>query len=229
MGKKGPIEIKGLRVLAFCAVYYTKAQESALKDLTDRQRQILSFIQEHIQKNNYPPTVRETARAFSISVKGAYDHIKALEKKGYIKTAEKRSRAIELISPPKANAAVVEIPLLGEIAAGKPIFADENFEKTISIPAEFVSNHIPHFALRVNGDSMIGAGILSGDIAIIEQSETAKNGDIVVALLDENVTLKRFYIESNRYKLQAENLSYAPIYTQDLRILGRLRGIYRSY
>ena len=105
----------------------------------------------------------------------------------------------------------------------------ENFEKTISIPAEFVSNHIPHFALRVNGDSMIGAGILSGDIAIIEQSETAKNGDIVVALLDENVTLKRFYIESNRYKLQAENLSYAPIYTQDLRILGRLRGIYRSY
>ncbi len=215
--------------MAFCAVYYTKAQESALKDLTDRQRQILSFIQEHIQKNNYPPTVRETARAFSISVKGAYDHIKALEKKGYIKTAEKRSRAIELISPPKDNAAVVEIPLLGEIAAGKPIFADENFEKTISIPAEFVSNHIPHFALRVNGDSMIGAGILSGDIAIIEQSETAKNGDIVVALLDENVTLKRFYIESNRYKLQAENLSYAPIYTQDLRILGRLRGIYRSY
>ena len=200
-----------------------------MKDLTDRQRQILSFIQEHIQKNNYPPTVRETARAFSISIKGAYDHIKALEKKGYIKTAEKRSRAIELISPPKDNAAVVEIPLLGEIAAGKPIFADENFEKTISIPAEFISNHIPHFALRVNGDSMIGAGILSGDIAIIEQSETAKNGDIVVALLDENVTLKRFYIESNRYKLQAENLSYAPIYTQDLRILGRLRGIYRSY
>ncbi len=91
---------------------------------------------------------------------------------------EKRSRAIELVSPPEDNTAVVKIPLLGEIAAGKPIFADENFEKTISIPAEFVGNHIPHFALRVNGDSMVGAGILSGDIAIIEQSETARNGDI---------------------------------------------------
>ncbi len=113
-----------------------------------------------------------------MSVKGAYDHIKALEKKGYIKTTEKRSRAIELVSPPEDNTAVVKIPLLGEIAAGKPIFADENFEKTISIPAEFVGNHIPHFALRVNGDSMVGAGILSGDIAIIEQSETARNGDI---------------------------------------------------
>jgi len=118
-----------------------------LKDLTDRQRQILSFIQERIQKNNYPPTVRETARAFSISVKGAYDHIKALEKKGYIKTTEKRSRAIELVSPPEDNTAVVQIPLLGEIAAGKPIFADENFEKTISIPADFVANHIPHLRL----------------------------------------------------------------------------------
>lgn len=200
-----------------------------MKDLTSRQKEILNFIHEYIQTNNYPPTVRETARAFSISVKGAYDHLKALEKKGHIKTSEKRSRSIELIAPPQGDAPVIQIPLLGEIAAGKPIFADENFERTIAIPADLVANRVPHFAVRVKGDSMIGAGILSGDIAIIEQCETAQNGDIVVALLEENVTLKRFFIENNRYRLQAENPRYAPIYTQDLRILGRLRGIYRSY
>jgi len=173
--------------------------------------------------------VRETARAFSISVKGAYDHLKALERKGYIKTSEKRSRAIELVPPPESDTPVVQIPLLGEIAAGRPIFADENFERTIAVPADIIKNRVPHFALHVKGDSMVGAGILSGDIAIIEQSDTAKNGDIVVALLEETVTLKRFFIENNRYRLQAENPRYAPIYTQDLRILGRLRGIYRSY
>ncbi|MDQ7795477.1 MAG: transcriptional repressor LexA [Spirochaetia bacterium] len=200
-----------------------------MKDLTLRQKEILNFIHEYIQTNNYPPTVRETARAFSISVKGAYDHLKALEKKGHIKTSEKRSRSIELIAPPQGDAPVIQIPLLGEIAAGRPIFADENFERTIAIPADLVANRVPHFAVRVKGDSMIGAGILSGDIAIIEQCETAQNGDIVVALLEENVTLKRFFIENNRYRLQAENPRYAPIYTQDLRILGRLRGIYRSY
>ncbi|MHB0855762.1 MAG: transcriptional repressor LexA [Rectinema subterraneum] len=200
-----------------------------MKDLTSRQKEILNFIHEYIQTNNYPPTVRETARAFSISVKGAYDHLKALEKKGHIKTSEKRSRSIELIAPPQGDALVIQIPLLGEIAAGRPIFADENFERTIAIPADLVANRVPHFAVRVKGDSMIGAGILSGDIAIIEQCETAQNGDIVVALLEENVTLKRFFIENNRYRLQAENPRYAPIYTQDLRILGRLRGIYRSY
>jgi len=200
-----------------------------LKDLTARQKEILGFIHEYIQTNNYPPTVRETARAFSISVKGAYDHLKALEKKGCIKTSEKRSRSIELVIPPKDGAPVIQIPLLGEIAAGKPIFADENFERTIAIPSDLIANRVPHFALKVRGDSMIGAGILSGDIAIIEQTEIAKNGDIVVALLEEDVTLKRFYIENNRYRLQAENPRYAPIFTQDLRILGRLRGIYRSY
>jgi repressor LexA len=200
-----------------------------MRDLTSRQKEILNFIHEYIQTNNYPPTVRETARAFSISVKGAYDHLKALEKKGHIKTSEKRSRSIELIAPPQGDAPVIQIPLLGEIAAGKPIFADENFERTIAIPADLVANRVPHFAVRVKGDSMIGVGILSGDIAIIEQCETAQNGDIVVALLEENVTLKRFFIENNRYRLQAENPRYAPIYTQDLRILGRLRGIYRSY
>lgn len=200
-----------------------------MKELTSRQKEILNFIHEYIQANNYPPTVRETAHAFSISVKGAYDHLKALEKKGRIKTSEKRSRSIELVTPPEDGAPVVQIPLLGEIAAGKPIFAEENFERTVAIPAELIANRVPHFALKVKGDSMIDAGILSGDIAIIEQAETAKNGDIIVALLEDNVTLKRFYIENNRFKLQAENPHFAPIYTQDLRILGRLRGIYRSY
>ncbi len=199
-----------------------------MKELTARQREILNFLTEFIESNSYPPTVRETAKAFSISIKGAYDHIKALEKKGVIKLQENRSRAIEIVSKRELDESVLEIPILGEIAAGYPIFAEENWKGTVRIPSEYGRSG-SCFALKVQGDSMRDAGIRSGDLAVIEQRAFAENGEIVAALIEDSATLKRFFKENNRIRLQAENPDYAPIYTQDVRILGKLKAIIRSY
>lgn len=199
-----------------------------MKELTDRQQEILDFLTSFIEKNSYPPTVRETAKAFSISIKGAYDHIKALEKKGAIKLQENRSRALEIISKKEIDNTIAEVPILGAIAAGNPILAEENWTGTIRIPSEYLRSG-KCFALRIQGDSMRDAGIQSGDMAIIEQRPTAENGEIVAALIDDSATLKRFFKENNRIRLQAENPDYAPIYTQDVRILGKLKAIIRSY
>lgn len=199
-----------------------------MKELTERQKEILAFLQTYITENSYPPTVRETARAFSISIKGAYDHLKALERKGAIKLQENRSRALEIVSRRESDESVAELPIIGTVAAGKPLFSEENWEGTIRVPVELTRSS-PCFALRVKGDSMRDAGIHSGDVAIIEQRQTAENGDIVVALIEDSTTIKRFYRENSRIRLQAENPDYAPIYSQDVRILGKLRAIIRSY
>ncbi|HPS14638.1 MAG TPA: transcriptional repressor LexA [Spirochaetales bacterium] len=203
-----------------------------MKDLTERQKAVLEFLTKFIQENSYPPTVRETAKAFNISIKGAYDHIKALERKGYIKLQENRSRAMEIVDRREESeedlSCVLEVPILGDIAAGNPIFAEENWVGTVRVPTDLV--HAKNcFALKVQGDSMKNAGIRSGDIAIIEQKPVAENGDIVAALIEDSATLKRFFKENNRIKLQAENPDYAPIYTQDVRILGKLKAIIRNY
>lgn len=199
-----------------------------MKTLTVRQKEVLDFISSYLDAHAYPPTIRETAESFSISVKGAYDHVKALEKKGYLRLGENRSRALELLRRDKPERSSVDIPLLGTVSAGKPITADENYAGTVSVPADIVRT-ASCFALAVRGDSMKDAGIFHGDLAVIEQRQTAENGEIVVAMIDDAVTLKRFFRENNRVKLMAENAAYAPIYTQDVRILGRLRGIIRKY
>ena len=199
-----------------------------MKTLTARQKEVLDFIASYHGEHAYPPTIREIAERFEISVKGAYDHVKALEKKGSLRLGENRSRALELVGRDKPESSVVELPLLGEVAAGKPILADENFSGTVRVPADFARAGTC-FALSVRGDSMKDVGIIHGDIAVIEQRQTADNGEIVVAMIDDSVTLKRFFRENNRVKLVAENAAYAPIYTQDARILGRLRGIIRKY
>jgi len=199
-----------------------------MKTLTARQQEVLDFITSFIDSHAYPPTIREIAESFSISVKGAYDHVKALEKKGFLKLGENRSRALELLRRDKPERSVVELPLLGTVSAGKPITADENYTGVVNVPADIVRT-AACFALSVRGDSMKDAGIFHGDLAVIEQRQTAENGEIVVAMIDDAVTLKRFFRENNRVKLMAENPAYAPIYTQDVRILGRLRGIIRKY
>jgi repressor LexA len=199
-----------------------------MKTLTTRQEEVLAFLNDFIEKNSYPPTVRETAKAFSISIKGAYDHIKALEKKGVIKLQENRSRALEVIDRREGDNSMVEVPVLGTIAAGYPIFAEENRESSIKLPAGLAKAG-RCFALRVKGESMKDAGIHPGDLAIIEQRSTAENGEIVAALIDDSATLKRFFRESSRIRLQAENPDFAPIFTQDVRILGVLKTIIRSY
>jgi len=196
---------------------------------TSRQTEVLDFLKSFLSGHKYPPTIREIASHFSISVKGAYDHVKALEKKGMIACDNNRSRAIEIIeTPADTDDNLVQVPLLGHVAAGMPLFAEENFEGNIPMSALLVG-HGKVFALRVEGESMIGAGIMDGDIAVFTQQIQVENGQIVVAMVDEAVTLKRFYKEKNRVRLQAENPAYPPMYTADVRILGRLVTIIRSY
>jgi repressor LexA len=200
-----------------------------MKTLTDRQQNILEFIKSFIAQHKYPPTFREIAGHYKISVKGAYDHVKALEKKKKIRCDIGRSRAIEILEENEKITELIEVPLLGHVAAGAPLFAEENWNGTLKVPSELLTNG-KHFALYVQGDSMEGAGILSGDTAVFAQKQSADNGDIVVAIInDEAVTLKRFYKEKNRIKLKAENPVYPPIYSQNVRILGKLSCIIRHY
>jgi repressor LexA len=201
-----------------------------MKELTARQKEVLSFIASYLKKNSYPPTIREVADHYSISVKGAHDHITALRKKGYLKQVDKRPRTMGLIhTSPEDSADMVRVPLLGSVAAGVPILAEENFDGNVIIHRSQLKKNKKYFALRVKGDSMSGAGILEGDTAIIEKAHTVRNGEIAVAVIDEAVALKRFYRESTRVKLQSENPAYKAIYSQDVKILGRLSGIIRHY
>lgn len=198
-----------------------------MKSLTKRQSEVLDFIKVFIDSHKYPPTIREIAGNFEISVKGAYDHVKALEKKDVISCDTNRSRAIEIHSEEKSQE-LISIPLLGNVAAGLPLMASQNFNGYINLPSDMLKLG-EHFALIVKGNSMINAGILDGDTAIIKQTSTAENGEIIVALIEDSVTLKRFYKESSRVKLLAENDDYSPIYTQNIRILGKLVKILRNY
>lgn len=198
-----------------------------MKGLTKRQSEVLDYLKEFIDENRYPPAIRDVASHFKISVKGAYDHIKALEKKNVITSSNNTSRSIGIVSE-KEEEPTVSIPVLGKIAAGGPILAEENYERHITISRDLLKNG-EHFALNVVGDSMINAGILPGDIAVFRQQATANNGTIVAAMLDDSVTLKRFYKESSRVQLKAENDNYSPIYTQNVSILGKLVTIVRTY
>ena len=201
-----------------------------MKGLTARQREVFDFIRTFIHTKRYPPTIREIAVNFGFSVKGSFDHVKALQKKGFIRCAGNRSRAIEVVADAEAERQpnLVSIPVLGSVAAGKPLFAEENLTGWIQVPAASLRKG-QHFALQVRGDSMKDAGIMDGDVVVVAHQETAENGEIVVAMVDDAVTLKRFFVEKNRVRLKAENPKYPPLYTQSVRILGRLAFLMRSY
>jgi repressor LexA len=201
-----------------------------MKELTQRQQEVLAFISNFIARHRYPPTIRELAEHFSMSVKGAYDHVTALKKKGKIRHGDKRSRTMEIVhsETESDDEEFVKIPILGTVAAGRPILSEENYEGAMPIHSSLLRKKANYFILRVRGDSMIQAGIMNEDLAIIEKKENAQNGDIIVAVVDEALTLKRFFRESTRIRLQAENPAYSPIYSQDVRIIGKLAGIYRS-
>ena len=199
------------------------------KKLTDKQQKIFDFIRDAIRNEGYPPTVREIGDHFGITVKGAYDHIKAIEKKGFIQTEQNKSRAICLIDQEEEIATdAVNIPLVGRIAAGTPVLAEENIDEYLSFPSSSFKGG-DFFALNIHGDSMIECGINDGDIAIIRKQNTADNGDIVAALLEDEATLKRFKLKHNKVHLIPENSAYAPIITEDVLILGKLAGIFRRY
>ena len=201
-----------------------------MKELTERQQQILQFISDYTEENSFPPTVRETAEHFSVSLKAIQDHFTALTKKGYLLKDEKRSRSLKVLgNVTKKTNKGYKIPVLGSVAAGKPIFCEEDYENTIYLSEPFVRPGNSYFALHVKGSSMINAGINDGDIAIIKQQTTANDGDIVVAIIDDSVTLKRFFKEATRIRLQAENPDFNPIYSQDVKVLGKLSHIIREY
>jgi repressor LexA len=202
-----------------------------MKELTKRQKEVLSFIANHVNKHSYPPTIRDIAEHFTISVKGAYDHVAALKRKNCLKQDGNRYRTMALTGnkEDENSRLLAKIPVVGTVAAGIPILSEENWEGTLALHKSLLKKNRVYFAVKVRGDSMINAGIMDGDMAVIEKQSVVKNGEIAVAVVDEAVTLKRFYKESSRIRLQAENPAYKPIYCQEVRIIGRLAQIIRHY
>ena len=203
-----------------------------MKQITDRQKEVLTFIANFTEENVYPPTVREISEHFKISIRAVQDHIIALQKKGYLSTEQKRSRSIRVLVDERQKTEKVfvdKVPLLGTVAAGKPLLCEENLDGYVNLAEPFIHPGKSYFALRVRGTSMIDAGILEGDLAVVEQTSTAVDGQIVVAVLEVAITLKRYYKESTRVRLQPENPAFQSIYCQDVRIVGVLSSIVRTY
>lgn len=197
--------------------------------LTSRQQQVLDFITHCIDERGFPPTLREIGEHMSIrSTNGVNDHLKALERKGYLKREDLKSRAMR----PVESDASVRIPLLGHVAAGQPLLAVENREDELKLDRSLIGTADISFALRIKGDSMIEDGIFDGDYVFVRQQRTARNGDTVVAMIDEEATVKRFYKEHDRVRLQPANATMEPIvvFPQEARsvdILGLVVGVYR--
>lgn len=202
-----------------------------MKQITERQQEVLNFISSFTKENNYPPTVREIGEHFSISLRAVQDHIAALQKKGYLSQTQKRARSLNVISGGTLEKSpfVSKVPLLGTVAAGKPLLSEENLDGYVNLTEPFVRPGKSYFALRVRGQSMIEAGILEGDLAVVEQAQTAVDGQIVVAVIDNAITLKRFYKEADRIRLQPENAAFQPIYSTEVTIVGILSNIVRTY
>jgi repressor LexA len=204
------------------------------RELTSRQRQILDFIRAEIHRRGFPPSVREIGEAVGLSSSSTvHSHLAALEAKGLIRRDPSKPRALEVLDYRDTERAVdyenvQAVPLVGQVAAGVPILAAENIEATLPLPASFAGEQT--FVLRVKGESMIEAGILDGDYVVVKQQPTATNGEIVVAMLNEEATVKRFYRESGRVRLQPENRTMEPIFADehgDFAILGKVVALFR--
>ena len=203
--------------------------------LTDRQRSILDFLGDFLRENGYPPTIREIAGHFDLrSPRGVQDHLEALERKGYIRRARERSRGIELLELGARRAStgnnVLRLPLIGKVAAGMPVLSEENIEEWIEVDASFAARE-GNFLLKVVGDSMVDAHILDGDTIVVSPQETARDGEIVVALVDDEATVKTFYKEPGGIRLQPENARLEPIWvpagSAEVRIIGKVVAVMR--
>ena len=197
--------------------------------LSDRQRAILDFIREHVYAKGYPPAVREICEAVNLkSTSSVHSHLEALEKNGYIRRDPTKSRTIEIIDDNfnLSRREVVNIPLLGQVAAGQPLLAVENITEYFPIPSEYMPGG-EVFMLKVKGDSMINMGIYEGDQIIVRKQNTASNGEVIVALVDDSATVKRFYKENGHIRLQPENDFMDPIIVDDCEILGKVIGLIR--
>ncbi|WP_044894142.1 transcriptional repressor LexA [Bacillus alveayuensis] len=202
--------------------------------LSKRQQEILDFIKKEVKTKGYPPSVREIGEAVGLaSSSTVHGHLARLESKGLIRRDPTKPRAIEILDPdftssiPQSN--VVNVPVIGKVTAGQPITAVENVEEYFPLPDRLVSPGDQVFMLEIMGDSMIEAGILNGDYVIVRQQQTANNGDIVVAMTDENeATVKRFFKEKDYIRLQPENSNMEPIILRNVTILGKVIGVYRT-
>lgn len=197
--------------------------------ITGKQKEILEYIKEEILKRGYPPAVREICEAVRLkSTSSVHSHLETLEKNGYIRRDPTKPRAIEIMddSFQMVRHEMTSIPIVGCVAAGQPILAQENIEGYFPIPAELVPN-AETFALKVKGESMINVGILDGDQIFVERCNSARNGDMVVALVDDSATVKTFYKEDGHYRLQPENDTMDPIIVDHVEILGKVFGVFR--
>ncbi len=204
-----------------------------MENLTNRQKDVLDYVKSYIVSHGYPPTVREIGSALGINSPATiHAHLKNLEKKGIIRKDNSKNRAIELLVENEyipENEKVVEVPLLGKITAGSPIEAIETPDEYFSLPSYLLPKGKEVFTLKVSGTSMINAGILDGDVVIVERRNTARNGEIIVAMTDENeVTLKTYYKEKDHFRLQPENDTMDPIILNNVIILGKAIGLYRK-
>lgn len=221
-----------------------------MEPLKDRERKILTYMKEEIRKKGYPPTVREMCTALGIkSTSTTHKDLENLERKGYIKKDPAKPRALMIIDPDSGHrfevheeipaaygssdrterSDVVDVPVIGRIAAGTPILAEQNIEDTIPVPSRFLSKG-NSFMLTVKGESMVEAGIMDGDYILVQQQNTANNGDIVVAMVDgfeSEATVKTFYKENGHIRLQPQNQYMSPIIVSDVKILGLVKGVFR--
>ena len=197
--------------------------------ISDKQKEILEFIKNEILNKGYPPTVRDICEAVHLkSTSSVHSHLETLEKNGYIRRDPTKPRAIEIIDDNfnLTRREVVNVPMVGQVAAGEPILAVQNIESYFPIPTEFMPNE-ESFMLKVKGESMINAGIFNGDNVLVKKQPTANNGDIVVALVDNSATVKTFYKENGHIRLQPENDTMDPIIVNDCSILGKVFGVFR--
>ncbi len=199
--------------------------------ITAKQQEILNYIKEEILNKGYPPAVREICEAVNLkSTSSVHSHLETLEKNGYIRRDPTKPRAIEICddSFQMVRTEMVSLPVVGTVAAGQPILAQENIESYFPIPAEYVPNG-ESFILKVKGDSMINAGIYNGDQVFVNRCNSARNGDTIVALVDDSATVKTFYKENGHIRLQPENDTMEPIIVSDVQILGKVIGVFRLF
>lgn len=199
--------------------------------ITAKQSEILEYIKKEILSKGYPPAVREICEAVNLkSTSSVHSHLETLEKNGYIRRDPTKPRAIEIIDDTfnLTRREVVNVPIVGTVAAGSPVLAVENIQNYFPIPSEFMPNQ-ESFMLTVKGDSMVNAGIFNGDQILVAKQPTARNGEIVVALVNDSATVKTFYKEKGHYRLQPENDTMEPIIVNDVSILGKVFGVFRLF
>lgn len=201
------------------------------RPITKKQEEILNYIKDEILERGFPPAVREICQAVGLkSTSSVHSHLESLEKNGYIRRDPTKPRAIEILDESfnMLRREMVNVPVVGTVAAGQPILAEQNIDSYFPIPSEYMPNE-QSFILKVKGESMVNAGILDGDSVLVMQQATARNGDIVVALIEDSATVKTYYKENGHYRLQPENDTMDPIIVDDCKILGKVFGVFRFF